>query len=249
VPRKATPIEKALKVRFRDAELLRVALTHRSYAFENDVPQTLTNERLEFLGDAVLGIVITDLAYRAFPGLLEGDLAKLRAAIVNMTTLADVARDLELGDAILLGKGEEMSGGRGKASILADALEAILGAVYVDQGVQGAFRLIERLFWARMAAYARGEGDRDYKTILQELSAQELGRLPEYRVRERGPDHQKEFTATVYLAGTEYGVGMGRSKKEAEQGAARRAYARLSESQTALAGSGESGGDPRDGAP
>ena len=229
MPRKATRLEKALKVRFKDAGLLRHALTHRSYAFENELSQSMTNERLEFLGDAVLGIVVTDIAYRAFPDLSEGQLAKLRAATVNMTTLADVARGFGLGDEVLLGRGEEMSGGREKSSILADALEAILGAIYLDQGMQAAFRLIDRLFWPRMSAYARGEGDRDYKTSLQELSAQDLGRLPEYRVRERGPDHQKEFTATVFLAGREFGMGTGRSKKEAEQRAARQAYARLLE--------------------
>jgi len=229
VPRRATPLEKALKVRFRDPGLLKTALTHRSFAFENEMPQHLTNERLEFLGDAVLGIAITDIAFRAFPDLSEGQLAKLRASTVNMTTLADVARSLDLGEQVLLGKGEEMSGGREKASILADALEAVLGAIYLDQGLQAVFRLIDQVFWPRLVAYVRGEGDRDYKTSLQELSAQDLGRLPEYRVRERGPDHQKEFTATVFLAGRESGVGVGRSKKEAEQRAAREAYARLLE--------------------
>ena len=227
MPRQATPLEKELKVKFREGALLRMALTHRSYAFENDMPQERTNERLEFLGDAVLGLVVTDVAYRAFPDLSEGQLAKLRAATVNMTTLADVARELRLGDHVLLGKGEEMSDGRGKPSILSDAMEAVLGAVYLDQGLRVASRLIERLFWPRMAAYVRGEGERDYKTSLQELAAQDLGGLPEYRVQERGPDHQKEFTATVVLAGREFGTGVGKSKKEAEQRAARVAYTRL----------------------
>ncbi|HEY1331660.1 MAG TPA: ribonuclease III [Actinomycetota bacterium] len=227
MPRRATPLEKALHVRFRNAKLLEAALTHRSFAFEQGVE--VTNERLEFLGDAVLGLVVTDLAFRAFPALPEGDLAKLRAATVSMATLADVARDLSLGEAVLLGKGEEMSGGRDKASILADALEAVLGAVYIDQGLQSAFRLIERLFWPRVAAYVRGEGARDFKTSLQELSAQDLGRLPEYRVVEQGPDHQKEFTATVFLGGREFGRGVGRSKKEAEQQAARQAFDRLAD--------------------
>ena len=229
MPRKPTPLERELKVRFKDPALLRNALTHRSYAFENELPQHLTNERLEFLGDAVLGIGVTDIAFRAFPNLSEGQLAKLRAATVNMATLADVARGLDLGEQVLLGRGEEMSGGREKSSILADGLEAVLGAIYLDQGPRVAFDLIDRLFWPRMEAYERGEGDRDYKTSLQELSAQDLGRLPEYRVRERGPDHQKEFTATVFLSGRESGMGVGRSKKEAEQRAAREAYERLLE--------------------
>src|SRR6266540_5133543 len=227
------PLEEALGIGFKDPALRRAALTHRSYAFEQG--EQVTNERLEFLGDAVLGLVITDLAYQNFPELPEGELAKLRAATVNMNVLADVARELGLGEAVLLGRGEELSGGRMKASILADAMEAVLGAVYLDQGLRATRWLIRRLFWPRMAAYARGEGDRDFKTSLQELAAQDLGRLPEYRVKERGPDHEKEFTATVYVAGRELGQGTGRSKKEAEQRAAREAYDRLSEDSAELA--------------
>lgn len=220
-------LDRALGVRFRDAGLRAAALTHRSYAFEQEVE--VNNERLEFLGDAVLGLVVTDMAYGEFPELPEGELAKLRAAIVNMTALADVARDLDLGPLLLLGKGEEMSGGRDKASILADALEAILGAVYLDRGLDVARKLIERLFRPRMVAYARGEGERDYKTILQEVASSDLRALPEYRIAERGPDHEKEFTATVYLGGQPWGTGTGRSKKEAEQQAAHEAYRRLAE--------------------
>jgi ribonuclease-3 len=225
VAQEPSPLETALDVAFRDRSLLEASLTHRSFAFEHGAP--VTNERLEFLGDAVLGLVVTDLAFRRFPDLSEGELAKLRAAMVNMTTLADVSRQLGVGDAIMLGRGEELSGGRAKASILADAIEAIFGAVYLDQGMEVCTALLERLFWPRMDAYARGEGDRDYKTILQEVAAQDLQRLPEYRVEERGPDHQKEFTATVYLAGVEYGRGTGRSKKEAEQRAAQEAFRRM----------------------
>jgi ribonuclease-3 len=220
-----TELEQALGIRFRDPDLGQTALTHRSFAFEQGVQAT--NERLEFLGDAVLGLVITDLAYRSFPHLSEGELAKLRASVVNMSVLAEVAAELGLGQAVLLGKGEQLSGGRQKASILADAMEAVLGAVYVDLGLDQAAEIIGRLFWPRMEAYARGEGDRDYKTSLQELAAQDFGRIPDYRVVERGPDHQKEFTATVYVGGREFGSGVGRSKKEAEQQAAREAYLRL----------------------
>ena len=233
MPRKPTPFEKALGLRFKDEELREASLTHRSFAFEQGA--TITNERLEFLGDAVLGLVVTDIAFRSFEDLPEGELAKLRAAVVNMTTLAEVARELGLGDAILLGKGEEQSGGRGKASILADAFEAVLGAVYLDRGLGAVTDLIQRLFWPRMSAYVRGEGDRDYKTILQELAAQDVGRLPEYRVEERGPDHEKVFTATVYLGGREFGRGTGRSKKEAEQRAAREAYGRFTEGNAEMA--------------
>jgi ribonuclease III len=220
-------LDRALGVRFKDASLRELALTHRSYAFEHDQPTH--NERLEFLGDAVLGVVVTDMAYREFPDLPEGELAKLRAAIVNMSALADVARELDVGRFLLLGKGEEMSGGRDKTSILADVVEALLGAVYLDRGLTTASKLITRLFRPRMIAYVRGEGERDYKTILQELASAEVHVLPEYRISERGPDHQKEFTATVFLAGTSWGSGRGRSKKEAEQQAAHEAYVALTE--------------------
>jgi dsRNA-specific ribonuclease len=142
VEQRLEALDRALGVPFRDPELREASVTHRSFAFEHDL--TITNERLEFLGDSVLGLVVTDLAYRMYPGMPEGDLAKLRAAIVNMTALADVARDLDLGAIVLLGKGEEQSGGRDKASILADALEAVFGAVYLDLGLGAARELIER---------------------------------------------------------------------------------------------------------
>jgi len=221
----AAALGDAIGVEFRGPDLAVTSLTHRSYAFERGL--AVTNERLEFLGDAVLGLVVTDLAFLAFPHLPEGELAKLRAATVNMTSLADVAADRGLGELVLLGRGEELSGGRQKASILADAMEAVLGAVYLDRGLEVASELIVRLFRPRMEEYARGEGDRDYKTVLQELSAQEVGSVPDYRVAARGPDHMKEFTATVYLAGEPWGQGTGRSKKEAEQQAAHEAYARI----------------------
>jgi ribonuclease III len=220
-------LDVALGIRFRDGELREMALTHRSYAFEHGVD--VTNERLEFLGDSVLGLVVTDMAFASFPDMPEGELAKLRAAIVNAQALADVARTLGLGALVRLGKGEEQSGGRDKASILADALEAVFGAVYLDLGLDEARELIERLFRPLMDAYARGEGDRDYKTILQELASRELRTMPEYRLEERGPDHEKEFTATVYLGGEALGVGVGKSKKEAEQRAAREAFDHMSE--------------------
>ncbi len=226
----AAPLEtldEALGIDFRDPALREAALTHRSFAFEQGLD--ITNERLEFLGDSVLGLVVTDMAYAAFPALPEGSLAKLRAAVVNMAALADVARSLRLGSVILLGKGEEQSGGREKGSILADALEAVVGAVYLDRGLDTTRELIERLFRPRMDTYVRGEGDRDFKTLLQELASQELRAMPEYRLRERGPDHEKEFTATVFLAGEALGRGHGRSKKEAEQQAAREAYTQIVE--------------------
>ena len=218
-------LDEALGVAFADDTLREAALTHRSFAFEHSLD--MTNERLEFLGDSVLGLVVTDMAYRSYPTLPEGQLAKLRAAVVNMTALADVARGLGVGDLVRLGKGEEQSGGRDKASILADALEAIFGAVYLDRGLDVARALIERLFGPRLEAYMQGKGERDFKTILQELASQRLRSLPSYEVAEQGPDHQKEFTATVSVAGEQLGTGAGRTKKEAEQHAAREAYERL----------------------
>jgi ribonuclease-3 len=218
-------LDRALGVRFTDAHLRETALTHRSYAFEQAL--AVNNERLEFLGDSVLGLVVTDLAFRSYPELPEGQLAKLRAAIVNMQALADVARGLQIGELILLGKGEEQSGGHDKSSILADALEAIFGAVYLDAGLDVARELIERLFRPRMEAYVRGEGDRDFKTLLQELASQRERSLPSYEVREQGPDHEKEFTAVALIGGERLGAGTGRTKKEAEQQAAREAYERL----------------------
>ncbi|MFM8944076.1 MAG: ribonuclease III [Actinomycetota bacterium] len=220
-----TPLERALGVRFRDPALRDLALTHRSHAFEESAGTH--NERLEFLGDAVLDLVVAEMAYRGFPDLQEGDLAPLRAAIVNMTALADVARSLDLGDALFLGRGEEKGGGRDKPSILADALEAIFGAVYLDLGPDAARDLIERLFRPRMMAYVRGEGGRDYKSLLQQRASSDLREVPDYRIEEQGPDHLKEFTATVHLGGRAFGTGTGRSKKEAEQRAAREALLAL----------------------
>jgi len=223
--RKAGRLERALGVRFKDPRLLQLALSHRSYAFEQGLGSN--NERLEFLGDAVLGLVVTDMAYQRFPDLAEGELAKLRAATVNMAILAQVAEELGLGQDVLLGRGEALSGGREKASILADAAEAVLGALYLDRGLGQARRVVERLFWPRMQEYMRGEGERDYKTGLQELAAREIGSVPQYRVTDSGPDHAKEFTASVYLGDEVYGIGRGRSKKEAEQEAAKQAQGRL----------------------
>ncbi len=227
-PFKRLPIERALGIRFGNDYICVRALTHRSYAYENGgLP---TNERLEFLGDAVLGVVITDLIYRAFPLLPEGQLAKLRAATVNMNVLADVARELGVGEAVRLGRGEELSGGRDKSSILADTLEALLGAVYLSRGLPRTGALIRRLFEARVMEAAGRGAALDYKTSLQELAASSLGGMPSYAIEEEGPDHAKRFTATVSVTGVAYGSGRGRSKKEAEQHAAREAFETLAAS-------------------
>jgi ribonuclease-3 len=208
-------------------EMLERALTHRSFAYENGgLP---TNERLEFLGDAVLGLIVTDTLFRQFPDLPEGQLAKLRAAVVNMRALAGVARGLHLGNYIFLGKGEEGTGGRDKASILADTLEALLGAVYLDLGLDAADALVHRLFDPVITRSARLGAGLDWKTSLQELTAAESLGVPEYFVEESGPDHQKSFRATVRIGGTGYGTGQGRSKKEAEQQAAEAAWNLISD--------------------
>lgn len=223
--RRLLPIERALGIRFGNDDIYVRALTHRSYAYENGgLP---TNERLEFLGDAVLGVVITDLIYRAFPLLPEGQLAKLRAATVNMNVLADVARELGVGEAVRLGRGEELSGGRDKSSILADTLEALIGAIYLNKGLPRTAALIHRLFEQRVREAAGRGAALDYKTSLQELAASSLGGMPSYAIEEEGPDHAKRFTATVSVGGVAYGSGQGRSKKEAEQHAAREAFEAL----------------------
>jgi ribonuclease III len=223
------PLLAALGVEL-DAELLTLALTHRSYAYENGgLPP---NERLEFLGDAVLGLVITDRLYTEHPDLPEGQLAKLRASVVNMHALAGVARELGaggLGEYLLLGRGEELTGGRDKASILADGLEAVLGAVYLEKGIDVARDVVHRLFQPLLAeAPQRGAG-LDWKTSLQELTASTGLGVPEYRVEEQGPDHRKEFSAFVAVGGQTFGRGDGRTKKEAEQKAAEAAWRQLSE--------------------
>lgn len=209
-----------------DVAILDRALTHRSYAYEHGgLP---TNERLEFLGDSVLGLVVTDALYRGHPDLPEGQLAKLRAAVVNMRALAEVARRLDLGRYIRLGRGEEGTGGRNKSSILADTLEALIGAVYIDRGLDVASQLVHRLFDEVIERSTRLGAGLDWKTSLQELTAaQELG-VPEYHVAESGPDHMKSFRAVVRVGGQDYGSGAGTSKKEAEQEAAQAAWQAIS---------------------
>jgi len=211
--------------RFHDEDLLARALAHRSWCAET--PGTRSNERLEFLGDAVLGLIVTDHIFLTYPELPEGELAKVRATVVSAATLAEVAAELELGHAILLGKGEDASGGREKPSILADALEAVIGAVYLDGGWEAAQELVLNLLGDRIAEAAAGPGGQDYKTRLQELAARHFEELPRYEVSDEGPDHAKRFFATVHLAGRAHGVGEGRSKKQAEQAAARAAWSTL----------------------
>jgi ribonuclease III len=208
-----------------DTELLRRALTHRSYAYEHGgLPH---NERLEFLGDSVLGIVVTESLYRAHPDLPEGRLAKLRASVVNMRALADVARGIGpngLGAYLYLGRGEEATGGRDKSSILADALEAVLGAVYFEHGLDVSARVIHELFDVLMRDVAESGAGLDWKTSLQELTAERSLGVPDYAMTSSGPDHEKTFTAAATVAGETFPPSTGRSKKEAEQAAAETAW-------------------------
>lgn len=209
-----------------DPELLDRALTHRSYAYENGgLP---TNERLEFLGDSVLGVVVTETLYRTHPDLSEGRLAKLRAAVVNARALAGVGRGIRLGEHVKLGRGEESTGGRNKASILSDTVEAVIGAVHLSGGgIENSAAVVHRLFDPLIeAASALGAG-LDWKTSLQELSAEHGLGVPEYVIEDSGPDHQKTFTAQVRVGEDLYGNGTGRSKKEAEQAAAETAYGEI----------------------
>jgi ribonuclease-3 len=243
--------ESVLTMRLRvdvDAGLLQRALTHRSYAYENGgLP---TNERLEFLGDSVLGLVVTDTLYRTHPDLPEGQLAKLRAAVVNMRALADVGRALDVGAFVRLGRGEEATGGRDKSSILADTLEALIGAVYLDSGLDTAAALVHRLFDPLIESSATLGAGLDWKTSLQELGATAGLGVPDYDVEESGPDHQKTFRATVLIGGAPYGEGMGRSKKEAEQQAAATAWENIrsllarGDLSANVGSTAEPGGDP-----
>jgi ribonuclease-3 len=218
----ARALQHALGVRVDDQQLLDRALTHRSYAFEaGGAPN---NERLEFLGDAVLQLVITDEIFRSLSDAREGRLAKLRAAMVNTARLAELARTIDLGAAIKLGRGEEQSGGADKDSILADTLEAVFGAIYLDRGLRTVTDVIMRLFGPLIDELSTQHAALDYKTSLQELAAAQLSALPVYEVTDSGPDHDKEFVAEAILEGERLGRGEGRSKKAAEQQAAREAY-------------------------
>ena len=210
--------------------IFELALTHRSFAFEQ--PETVAhNERLEFLGDAILGAIVTDLIYRNHPEMTEGEMARLRASVVNTHALADLARDFAVGDHIRLGKGEDVSGGRDKDSLLADTFEALIGAVYIEKGMDELRTFLDPVFEDRIAGSLSAEHRYDSKTALQEVVVKETSELPLYRVAASGPDHDRRYIADVFVSGELYGTGNGRSKKEAEQVAARQALARFADSQ------------------
>lgn len=219
-------LEAKIGYTFRDRSLLRNALTHSSYANEHRDSGVPSNERLEFLGDSILGLVVADHLYRTRPDLPEGDLTRIRAALVCEGSLVDVARELDLGSYLKLGKGEESGGGRHRPSIQADAVEAMLAAVYLDGGIGQARKLIHSLILGH--EQEKTAAGRDYKTALQELIQRESGQVLSYRlVDESGPDHAKLFSMEVLLNGSAIGTGQGHSKKEAEQAAAKAAVQEL----------------------
>jgi ribonuclease-3 len=226
-------LQEILGVTFNKPSLLEQALVHSSYVNENPAFVSGHNERLEFLGDAVLGFIVAEKLYRDFPDLSEGEMTKLRSALVRRETLARVARAVRLGDFLYLGRGEEASGGQGKTANLAGALEAVIAATFLDQGAATARKLVLRLLSEELARVVSQGVGVDYKSRLQEL-IQSRGQLtPAYRlVEEAGPDHDKRFTVEVMAGDTVLGKGSGKSKKSAETEAARLALERLSDSFT-----------------
>jgi ribonuclease-3 len=218
-------LDRRIDYRFVDPGLLDQALAHRSWCAEQG--GLTSNERLEFLGDAVLGLVVAEYAYRTRPELSDGLMSKVRASVVNTRVLAEVALDLGIAEHLRLGRGEDQSGGRAKGSILADATEALIGAVYLDGGLAEAERLILSLLRDRITAAVGEPGESDHKSRLQEESVRLGNGVPHYEVEGFGPDHARRYLATVYVAGQRLGTGEGRSKKDAEQVAAQAACGSL----------------------
>jgi len=219
-------IQKKVGYHFKNRELLERSLTHKSYANENRVSSH--NERLEFLGDAVLSLVISEYLMKTCPYSSEGDLSRLRAAVVSEPALASIARNIGLGNYLLLGRGEDQTGGRDKNSLLADCLEALIASIYLDAGNAAVETFVIRFFGDLIDKTCMTGGTLDYKTEVQELCQEQLKVLPEYRiVAETGPDHQKKFSVELVIKGEVYGRGAGKSKKEAEQRAARVAMEKL----------------------
>jgi ribonuclease-3 len=225
--RPVSELQQQIAFTYRDPRLLERALTHKSYANENRL--TEHNERMEFLGDSVLNLVVSELLMNALPEASEGDLSRIRAAVVSEPSLAAVAREIGLGEFLLVGRGEEQTGGRDKDSLLADSLEALVASLYLDGGIDRASDFITRFFRGTIGRVRTAGGTEDHKTGLQELCQERLKTLPEYRVvSESGPDHRKEFTVELSILGEVCGRGTGRNKKEAEQRAAKEALEKLS---------------------
>jgi len=224
---------KAAGIRFKSVELLNLSFIHRSVSNETgSVPKAhrftagaLNNERLEFLGDSILGAVCATLLYEKYPEKNEGDLAKIKSVVVCEDVLSMVARFLQIDTMLLLGKGEELTGGREKKAILADTLEALIGAIYLDSGYTAAFDFINRYFAPEIDRVTEKDYHRDYKSLLQEICQHNYGAYPQYRLIKRsGPDHERVYWIEVSAGGVVYGPGTGRNKKSAEQEAARMAY-------------------------
>ncbi len=220
--------QKKFEITFHDPSLIITALKHRSYLNVTNEERTASNERLEFLGDAVLDLVVTHYLYTRFPKRTEGQLSKIKSILVSKPVLAEIAQNLSLGRMLLLNRGEEKTGGRQRQSILADAMEAIIGAIYLDQGFDRARQFIHQYLLSRFKTIMQRELYRNYKSILLEYAQSHGNRLPEYRVvKEMGPDHDKEFVIAVFLNGKKVGEGVGKSKKTAEQEAAKMAVHKL----------------------
>ncbi len=219
-------LETAIGYEFHNISLLQNALAHSSYANERWHDSLKSNERLEFLGDSILGMLVADYLYRSFPNRPEGELTRMRADMVCETTLAGIAAKLELGRHLLLGKGEELGGGRNRASILADGVESVIAACYLDGGMEAAKAFVERFVLVNVPT--RKMQNADYKTALQELVQKKKNQVITYRlVSESGPDHDKQFQVEVLLNGWPFGTGIGSSKKRAEQAAAQNALKKL----------------------
>lgn len=223
--------EKNLGYSFKKKGCLFQALTHKSYANERNMPPGENNERYEFLGDAVLELAISHILMNNFPKCPEGELSKIRATVVNEVQLAEIARDIELGDYLNLGKGEDMTGGRNKPSLLSDAYEAVLGAVYLDRGFDKAKGVVKDHFSDILKNAGTKDFYKDYKTRLQEVSQSRFRTIPRYKlVKEKGPDHRKTFEVNLYISNRLYGLGRGYSKKLAEQNAAKAALEKIEKS-------------------
>ncbi|MBU3912269.1 MAG: ribonuclease III [Candidatus Omnitrophica bacterium] len=226
--KKLKSIEKAISYRFRNKSLLNQALTHKSYANERSQSCSGDNERLEFLGDSVLGIVISNVLYNDYPDKDEGVLTKYKSQLVSGTTLGRIAKELRIGEYLLLGKGEEASGGKKHASNLLCALEALIGAIYLDGDLKSAARFIKRIYDPELLLVKEGKGTRDYKSVLQQIALRRFKTIPSYRIiSEIGPDHKKHFIVEAVMTGKRFGIGSGPNKKTAEQAAAKEAISAI----------------------
>lgn len=220
--------EKFINYGFRNKLLLNQALIHKSYANEKDMEQSSDNERLEFLGDSVLGLIISHMLYNEYPREDEGVLTRYKSQLVSGETLARIAKELGIGDYILLGKGEEASGGRKHVSNLMCALEAIIGAIFLDGGIKASHNFITKVFKFEIQLVKEGKGSKDYKSIFQQIALRKFKTTPFYRIlSEIGPDHKKHFIVEAVVAGKRYGIGSGSNKKSAEQASAKEALSAL----------------------